>query len=163
MTVPHRTFTDPSEVTGLIADSAARTVIFDVEPLIAFWDTDRQVLDEGVAAILARLGADPGEIRHVLFATNSARRPAPATFPALEGIQVDYLALARKPLRTAPYRNLPTPGVVIGDQIATDGVLAWRLGYTFLRYTPDTLTVPLGPRIMGGLGRPLHTLLFHNS
>ena len=161
MTVPYRSFTDPSEAASLIADLAARTVIFDVEPLIAFWDTDQRVLDEGVTAILARLGVDPGQIRHVLFATNSARRSA--ALLALDGIQVSYLALARKPLRTAPYRGLPTPGVVIGDQIATDGVLAWRLGYTFLRYMPDTLNVPLGPRIMASLGYPLRKLLFHNS
>jgi predicted HAD superfamily phosphohydrolase YqeG len=161
MTVPCRPFADPSEVTRLIADLTARTAIFDVEPLIALWDTDQRVLGNGVTAILARLGADPGQLRHVVFATNSARRPA--VLPALDGIQVSYLALARKPLRTTPYRDLPTPGVVIGDQIATDGILAWRLGYTFLRYTPDTGHIPLGPRVMGGLGQPLRKLLFHNS
>jgi predicted HAD superfamily phosphohydrolase YqeG len=161
MTVPCRSFTDPAEVTRIIRDLAARTVILDVEPLIAFWDTDQQALGDGVTAILDRLGADPGQMRYVVFATNSARRPQ--ALPAIDGLQVGYLALARKPLRTAPYRNLPTPGIVIGDQIATDGVLAWRLGYTFLRYTPDALTIPLGPRVMGGLGRPLRKLLFHNS
>jgi predicted HAD superfamily phosphohydrolase YqeG len=161
MTVPYRSFTDPSEATRRIAELAARTVIIDVEPLIAFWNTDQHILSEGVAAILANLGAEPGQIRHVVFATNSARRPA--AIPALDGVQISYLALARKPLRTVPYRDLPNPGVVIGDQIATDGVLAWRLGYAFLRYTPDTLTIPLGPRIMAGLGQPLRKLLFHNS
>jgi predicted HAD superfamily phosphohydrolase YqeG len=130
-----------------------------VEPLIAFWDTEQQALGDGVTAILDRLG--PGQLRHVVFATNSARRPQ--SLPAVDGLQVGYLALARKPLRTAPYRDLPTPGIVIGDQIATDGVLAWRLGYAFLRYTPDTLTFPLGPRIMGGPGRPLRKLLFRNA
>ena len=161
MTVPYQSFTDPSEVIGLVANLVARTVVFDVEPLIAYWDTDQRVLDEGVATILDRLGANPGQIRHVVFATNSARRPA--LLPVLDGIQISYLSLARKPLSTAPYRDLPTPGVVIGDQIATDGVLAWRLGYTFLRYTPATLTIPLGPRIMAGLGRPLCKLMFRSG
>jgi predicted HAD superfamily phosphohydrolase YqeG len=161
MTVAYQSFTDPAEVTGIIRDLQVRTVILDVEPLIALWDTDQQALGDGVTAILDRLRADPGHTRHVVFATNSARRPQ--TLPTLDGVQVGYLPLARKPLRTAPYRNLPTPGIVIGDQIATDGVLAWRLGYTFLRYTPATLTTPLGPRVMGALGRPLRKPLFHNS
>lgn len=161
MTVPYQSFADPAQVARIIRDLAARTVILDVEPLIAFWDTDQQDLGDGVTTILDRLGADPGELRHVVFATNSARRPR--TLPDIDGLQVRYLALARKPLRTRPYRDLPTPGIVIGDQIATDGVLAWRLGYTFLRYMPDTYTIPLGPRVMGGLGRPLLKLLFRDS
>jgi hypothetical protein len=52
------------------------------------------------------------------------------------------------------------PGVVIGDQVATDGVPAWSLGYTFLRYTPKLPAVPLGPRLMRQLGRPLEPFLF---
>ena len=161
MTVPYRSFTDPSEVACLTGDSAARTVILDVEPLIAFWDTDQRVLDDGLTAILGRLVATPGRIRHVIFATNSA--PRPTGLPEIDGLQVSYLALARKPLHIVPYRDPPTPGVVIGDQIATDGVLAWRLGYTFLHYAPDAAVVPLGPRMMAGLGRPLRRLLFQNS
>jgi predicted HAD superfamily phosphohydrolase YqeG len=47
-----------------------------------------------------------------------------------------YLASAVKPLRTAAYRALPRPGAVIGDQLSTDGLLARRLGYTFLHWRP---------------------------
>jgi predicted HAD superfamily phosphohydrolase YqeG len=160
MSVPYRTFTDPADATRHIRALPARTVVFDVEPLIAFWDTDQHVLHDGVTAILDQLATDPAQLQHVVFATNSARRlPTP---PPRDGLQVSYLALAGKPLRTAPYRALPTPGIVIGDQIATDGVLAWRLGYTFLHYTPST-DIPLGPRIMRGLGRPARRVLFHKS
>lgn len=56
-------------------------------------------------------------------------------------------------MRTAPYRALPRPGAVIGDQVATDGLLARRLGYTFLRWNPRLAGVPLRPRLMGLLGR----------
>jgi len=42
---------------------------------------------------------------------------------------------------------------VIGDQVATDGLLALRLGYTFLHWSPPLAGVPLGPRLMGGLGQ----------
>ena len=52
------------------------------------------------------------------------------------------------------------PGVVIGDQVVTDGILARRLGYTFLHYCPDLADAPAGPRLMNDLGRPLPLLLF---
>ena len=34
---------------------------------------------------------------------------------------------------------------VIGDQVATDGLLARRLGYTFLYWSPRLASVPLRP------------------
>jgi hypothetical protein len=42
--------------------------------------------------------------------------------------------------------------VVIGDQVATDGMLARRLGYTFLHYRPGLERVPviIGPRSRAG-------------
>jgi hypothetical protein len=42
---------------------------------------------------------------------------------------------------------------VIGDQVATDGLLARRLGYTFLHWSPQLADVPFRPRLMGLLGR----------
>ncbi len=77
-------------------------------------------------------------------------------------LTVSYLAFARKPLQVAAYRNLPGPGAVVGDQVATDAVLARRLGYAFVHYTPDMHNVPLGPRLMRQVGRPIKQLLFRN-
>jgi hypothetical protein len=50
--------------------------------------------------------------------------------------------------------------VVIGDQIATDGVLARRLGYAFVQYRPPLEGVPVGPRLMSQCGRLVRPLLF---
>ena len=74
------------------------------------------------------LGTVPG-LEVVGFATNSLRRPE----GVLHGgeVRAFYVATARKPLLTRPYRDLPRPAVLVGDQVATDGVLAWRLGYAF--------------------------------
>jgi predicted HAD superfamily phosphohydrolase YqeG len=94
----------------------------------------------------------------VCFATNAARRPA--RLPAAGATRIMYLARARKPLRTSPYRDLPRPGAVIGDQLVTDGVLAWRLGYTFLQYRPRLEHVPAGPRLMEYCGRLIRPVLF---
>jgi hypothetical protein len=81
---------------------AARTLIIDVEPLVASWDTSQDLLDRGVAVTLAQAASLP-EVRVVCFATNSARTPS--AVPASEGVRVLYLASARKPLSTDPYRE----------------------------------------------------------
>ncbi len=59
-------------------------------------------------------------------------------------MRVVYLASAGKPLRTTPYRGFPRPGMVIGDQVATDGVLARRLGYAFVLFDPQLRKFPSG-------------------
>lgn len=136
------------------AKLCAKTIVIDVEPLVAYWDSGQDSLDRGMAAILDQARAIPSVIV-VCFATNSARRPS--TIPRYAGIRVEYLSSARKPLRIAAYRDLPRPGVVMGDQAATDGLLAHRLGYTFLHYTPSLADAPIGPRLMrhcGGLVVP---------
>ncbi len=112
---------------------SARTVIFDVEPLVAYWDGDREALDQGIARVFSEVSALPA-LQVLCFATNSARRPS--VVPSRTGMQVVYLASAGKPLRTSAYRRFPRPGVVIGDQVATDGILARRLDYTFVLFDP---------------------------
>jgi predicted HAD superfamily phosphohydrolase YqeG len=134
---------------------AARTVIFDVEPLLADWDSSQEALDHGIARVLDEVAAIPG-LQLVCFATNSSRRPS--VIPACAGIQVEFVTSARKPLRTAPYRDFSRPGVVIGDQVLTDGLLARRLGFTFLHFAPALAAMPPGPRMLsriGGLVRPV--------
>lgn len=159
MKVAYQRLVGAERVLARVDALAPRTVVFDVEPLVAFWDTDQTALVRGVVAILDRIFAAPAGVQAVVFATNSRRR-----LPLVQrdaGPWVLYLASAAKPFRTSPYRHLPRPGVVIGDQVATDGVLAWRLGYSFLHYRPHPAQTPLGPRVMNLLGRPLRPMLFN--
>jgi|SRR5882757_8819630 len=158
MTTTYERLSEADEVLRRVVDIAPKTVIFDVEPLVAFWDTDQASLDEGIGSVLDGL-RDVPSIEVVVFATNSLRRPGAIT-SGPTGAQVVYHAAARKPLRTKPYRALPQPGVVVGDQIATDGLLARRLGYAFLHYQPQLARMPRGPRAMKMLGRPLRLILF---
>ena len=139
---------------------AAKTVIFDVEPLVADWDSGQDVLDRGIARILDQISAIPGVLL-VCFATNSRRRPS--VVPQSPGRQVEFLTSARKPLRTAPYRDFPRPGVVIGDQVLTDGLLAIRLGYTFLHFSPAPAGMPRGPRLLSRLGRIVRPVLWRGT
>ena len=50
---------------------SARTVIFDVEPLVAPWNGSQESLDQGIARILGDVRTVPS-VRAVIFATNSA-------------------------------------------------------------------------------------------
>jgi len=148
------------EVLRRAGELSPKTVIFDVEPLVAYWDSGQDVLDQGVTSVLARARAIPG-VLVVCFATNSARRPSSPL--AGNGVRAEYLALAGKPLRTGYYRDFPRPGVVIGDQLATDGALARRLGYAFLHYHPDLGSLPPGPRVMDWAGRLVRPMLFSHA
>ncbi len=136
---------------------AVKTLIVDIEPLVAYWNSDQELLERGLADLLGQVRRIPS-VRVVVFSTNSARRPS--AVPPGDGIQVRYLASAGKPLRTAPYHDLPRPGAVLGDQLPTDGLLAHRLGYTFLHYAPDRASVPAGPRLMHRWGQVLRPVLF---
>jgi hypothetical protein len=149
-------FSEPRDLVRRAGELASKTIVFDVEPLVASWHSSQETLDRGVAAVLDEVSAVQG-VEAVCFATNSARRPS--AIPAGAGPRIIYLASAGKPFRTAPYRDLPRPGVIIGDQPATDGVLARRLGYTFLYYCPPLTGAPIGPRLLRQCGRLVLPLL----
>src|ERR1700722_5459843 len=136
---------------------ATRTVIFDIEPLVAYWDSGQAALARGVELVLSQIETVPS-VQVVCFATNSVRRPS--VLPRDDGVRGVYLVYAGKPLRIASYRSFPRPGMVIGDQIATDGILARRLGYVFAQYRPPPGRIPAGPRLMDRLGRLVRPLLF---
>ena len=146
------------EALDRVQQLSVQTVIIDIEPLVAHWDSGQEALDQGVAQVLSRAAAVPG-VKVVCFSTNSLRRPSLMPDTGTE-VRAVYLAAAGKPLRTSPYLGFPRPGAVIGDQVATDGILARRLGYTFLQSRPlDHL--PPGPRLMNGLGSLVRPLLFN--
>jgi predicted HAD superfamily phosphohydrolase YqeG len=156
MSTVYQQFADASDLPRLITALSARTLLLDIEPLVASWDGTQDALDTGIARVLDQVAAVPG-VRAVCFATNSARRPS--VLPQVRGIDVSYIASAGKPLRTAPYARLPRPGVVIGDQVLTDGVLARRLGYAFLHYRHPQ-PAPIGPRLLDQGGKLVRSLLF---
>jgi hypothetical protein len=89
---------------------SARTVIFDVEPLVAYWDGTQETLDEGIARVLSEIAELP-TVEVVCFSTNSPRRPS--AVPSAAGVRVVYLASAGKPLRTTPYQGFPRPAAVV--------------------------------------------------
>jgi predicted HAD superfamily phosphohydrolase YqeG len=143
------------EALARVQQLSVQTVVFDIEPLIAHWDSGQEALDQGIAHVLTRADGVPG-LKVVCFSTNSLRRPS--LMPNTK-VRAVYLSAAGKPLRIVPYLDFPRPGAVVGDQMATDGILARRLGYTYLECPPPD-HLPLGPRMMHGLGSLVRPLVF---
>ena len=154
MRVPYREVTNLATVVDWLGELGARTVLLDVEPLVAVWDTGDAELKRGVDEAVALLSEVPS-LESVGFATNSLRKLS----GAVAG-NAFFVTAARKPLLTRPYRHLPHPGVVVGDQLATDGVLAWRLGFAFAYVRHPETRHPWGPALLRQLSRPLRRLLF---
>ena len=168
MTGAYERVTSLAELFARVGELALATLVFDIEPLVAPWNGGQQGLDRGVTEVLGQAEMVPS-VRAVVFSTNSSRRPSvlpAAAGPADAGrgdgaaLRVEYVVSAAKPLRIAPYRGLPRPGAVIGDQLPTDGILAYRLGYLFLHYDPPYGHVPIGPRLMHRWGRVVRPVLF---
>jgi hypothetical protein len=156
--------TSLAELFARVGELALKTLVFDIEPLVSPWNGGQQGLDRGVAEVLDQAATIPS-VRAVVFSTNSTRRPsvfppAPPARAAPAGLRVEYLASAAKPLRIGAYRDFPRPGAVIGDQLPTDGILAYRLGYLFLHFDPPYDDVPLGPRLMHRWGQVVRPVLF---
>jgi len=109
--VPYREVTNLSTVVDWLDELGARTVVLDVEPLVAVWDTGEAELERGVEEAVALLAEVPS-LESVGFATNSLRRLS----GAVAG-DAFFVTAARKPLLTRPYRDLPHPGVVVRNRI----------------------------------------------
>jgi predicted HAD superfamily phosphohydrolase YqeG len=150
-------FSDERELPDRLEQLSPRTLIIDIEPLVAYWHGTQHALDRGIAHVLDLVTAVPS-VAVVCFATNSARRPS--VQPRGAGVDVVYLASARKPVQIAPYLSFPRPGVVIGDQVLTDGLLAKRLGYAYLHYRAPLAGAPIRPQLLEGLGRLARRPLF---
>jgi hypothetical protein len=149
--------TELDDILDQARELSVRTLVVDIEPLVSWWHNTQESLDWGVAMVVGKVASVP-TLRVLVFSTNSVR--SPSAIPDAGDVEVRYLASAGKPLRITPYGDLPRPGAVIGDQVPTDGLLAWRLGYTFLHYQPRLDGVPLGPRVMHRLGRLAVPALF---
>jgi predicted HAD superfamily phosphohydrolase YqeG len=151
-------FGNEQEMLDRLRQVSPRTLIIDIEPLVAYWDGTQDELDRGIAHVLDLVAAAVPGVAVVCFATNSARRPS--VQPRSTGVDVVYLTSARKPVQTAPYLDFPRPGAVVGDQVLTDGLLAKRLGYAFLHYRAPLTGAPLRPQLLHELGRLAQRALF---
>lgn len=145
---------DVEAIQCVLAAARAASVVLDAQPLLVDW-TGSQV-PERVEAMVAALVRCP-TVRSVVVASNA--NELAVVWPA-EGMPAAMVIDgARKPWRTAYTGELPRPVVVVGDQVLTDGLLAWRIGATFVHWRHHGL-VPAWPRIQQLLGRWPRRLVF---
>ena len=82
------------EALDRVQQLAVQTVVVDIEPLVAYWDSGQEALDKGFARVVALAVAVPG-IKVVCFSTNSLRRPS--LIPTVDAqVRVVYLVAAGK-------------------------------------------------------------------
>lgn len=147
----------PEDVAAAIIELDAASVIADVEPLACMWGSDDRALLDGTATVLHALERAPSLVE-VVFVTNSRRVPSVALEHA--PLRVGYCSHAGKPwIDLAQFRALPRPLVVVGDQLLTDGLLAWRLDAPFIRLELPP-GAPLGVRLQSALGSIVGRMFF---
>ncbi|MFI0406721.1 hypothetical protein [Actinomadura sp. 3N508] len=148
---------DAARIIGLVAELRIAGLVVDVEPFVTSWDVTRAEFAQRAVALQEAIAQGAPSVRELVFASNSSRAgtlsiPARPPKTALE-------PNARKPWRIAYLGELPRPIAVIGDQVLTDGLLAWRLGAAFL-HLPTAVSAPWYPRAQAAGGRPLAHLFF---
>jgi len=127
--VPIRDVRSLDDVGVFVASSAAGMVlIFDVDNTLAPQGAPLEEFGMLVNGALDRFETSPG-VERVIALTNGPQRGAPR-----------MISRGNKPWTTRRrlgLREVRLPIVVVGDQVLTDGMLAWRLGATFLHLVID--------------------------
>lgn len=126
------------------------TLIFDVDNTLVRQGAPPDEFGSVVNAAISRFEAHAA-VRRVIALTNGSQRGVPRV-----------VSRGNKPWTTR--RRLELTGaanvVVVGDQVLTDGVLAWRLGATFIHLVIDDSTEPPDQTRMRRIGAWLEPLLF---
>jgi len=122
-------------------------------------DLENTVVPYGAARALASTTAlldrfkEGCDMDRVIFVTNSSDVELVELVGAITGCKV--ISEAHKPFtskRRIAAQTTATPGLVLGDQILTDGILAWRLGCPFIQFQLERTGEPAWPRIIRGFG-----------
>ena len=133
-------------------------LLVDIEGTLTGFHPSINAVLEAVASFdraAIRAGMDLDKIHYV---TNASFARVLDLNPSLSP---RFHSRSRKPLYTPP-REFPRRGfeaLVIGDQYLTDGLLAWRFGYSFalVEFLGE---MPLWPRLQLAIGHLLSTFFF---
>lgn len=150
--VPHQVVRDLSDVIAAAAEAPApATLILDIDNTLAPQGAPLAQFRPLVNAALDRIEA-AANIARVIPLTNGPQREV-----------ARLISRGNKPWTSR--RRLGLRGVregvfVVGDQILTDGVLAWRLGADFLQLVIDEEAESTSQAMMRRIGRRLVSLMF---
>ena len=145
--------TDLDEVARLVAASPGpNIVIFDADNTLVPQGATLDVFRAGVAAAMERFESLPS-VDRVIVLTNGPERGVPG-----------MIYRGNKPWTTRRRLGLAEATAalwVVGDQILTDGVLAWRFGATYVQLVVDANAEDTRQAVMRSTGRAVAGILFH--
>jgi predicted HAD superfamily phosphohydrolase YqeG len=133
------------------------TFVVDVEPMVVPWDSAPALFASAAHAFAQTVRTSVPSVTSVIYSSNSRR---PGGTHGESGIRI--VTGAHKPWQTRYLRNEPRPVAVAGDQVLTDGLLAWRLGTPFLHWQVAG-PMPRWPRLQRWFGRIAAPLLFRDQ
>jgi predicted HAD superfamily phosphohydrolase YqeG len=153
--VPIRDVQSLDEVMAFVESTdGQKVIIFDVDNTLAPQGAPLAEFGQLVNSAIDRVEANPS-IARVIALTNGPQR------------QVDRMvSRGNKPWTTRRrlrLRGSSAPLVVVGDQVLTDGLLAWRLGATFLHLVIDDETEDRRQTVMRRIGGIFVVMLFRRG
>jgi predicted HAD superfamily phosphohydrolase YqeG len=153
--VPIRDVRSLDEVIAFVESTdGQKVIIFDVDNSLAPQGAPPAEFGQLVNSAIDRVEANPG-IARVIALTNGPQRQA-----------ARMVSRGNKPWTTRRrlgLRGSTAPLVVVGDQVLTDGLLAWRLRATFLHLVIDDETEERRQAVMRRIGSVLVVMLFRRT
>jgi hypothetical protein len=148
---------DRDTALAAVVELQPATLVVDVQPFVSPWGCSSDAAISGAFALSEYLARATPNLRTLVFATNA--RSVLRQKLHQERPQVTFVSAARKPWRIIYLADAPRPVVVLGDQIITDGLLAFRLHGQFLHWRGPG-RIPWWPRLQAMLGALLVRLMF---
>jgi predicted HAD superfamily phosphohydrolase YqeG len=136
------------------------TLVLDVQPLVVDWQAQSRGFPASARKVAGIVRASLPSVTNLVFATNSNFPRVAIT--AQGTLHILIVTRARKPWRTGYLQGVPRPVAVVGDQLLTDGLLAWRLGALFLHWHGSEAT-PWWPHAQSCFGHFLQPLFFRSQ
>jgi predicted HAD superfamily phosphohydrolase YqeG len=153
--VPIRDVQSLDEVMAFVESTdGQKVIIFDVDNTLAPQGVPLAEFGELVNSAIDRVEANPS-ISRVIALSNGAQREV-----------ARMVSRGNKPWTTRRrlvLRGSSAPLVVVGDQVLTDGLLAWRLGATFLHLVIDDETEDRRQAVMRRIGSIFVVMLFRRT
>lgn len=153
--VPIRDVQSLDEVMAFVESTdGQKVIVFDVDNTLAPQDVPLEEFGRLVNSAIDRVEANPS-IARVIALTNGPQREVPR-----------MISRGNKPWTTRRrlgLRGSSAPLVVVGDQVLTDGLLAWRLGATFLHLVIDDESEDRRQAVMRRIGSIVVVGLFRRT
>lgn len=129
-------------------------MIFDADNTVVRWGAPTEEFAKQVNRTIDRFTAVP-TVERVIVVTNGRRR----------GVD-RMISRGNKPWTSRRRLGLRSPESevwVVGDQVLTDGILAWRLGGRFVQLAIAETGGPGGGAVLRALGRAVSRLMLRES